>query len=103
MAESFGPLAFRHAGGEAAANFPNRRRLGLLSTRAWFEVVIPNWTAGSCGREVVEGLCSVLEDETAIYSKRVIGRIGPFHPHEFRSLPDSVVTHCYSDLTSSVF
>jgi thioredoxin reductase len=51
--------------------------------------------------EVVEGgFRSVLEDETAIYSKRVVvaAGIGPFQrvPHEFRSLPDSVVTHCYS-------
>jgi FAD-dependent urate hydroxylase len=51
--------------------------------------------------EVVEsGFRSVLADETAIYSKRVVvaAGIGPFQriPQEFRSLPDSVVTHCYS-------
>ena len=51
--------------------------------------------------DVVEGgFRSVLEDETAIYSKRVVvaAGIGPFKriPQEFRSLPDSVVTHCYS-------
>ena len=51
--------------------------------------------------EVVEGgFRSVLEDETAVYSKRVVvaAGIGPFQrvPPEFRSLPDSVITHCYS-------
>jgi thioredoxin reductase len=51
--------------------------------------------------EMVEGgFRSVLEDETAIYSKRVVvaAGVGPFQriPPEFRSLPDSVVTHCYS-------
>ena len=51
--------------------------------------------------EVCEGgFRSVLEDQTAIYSKRVVvaAGIGPFQriPQEFRSLPDSVVTHCYS-------
>jgi FAD-dependent urate hydroxylase len=53
------------------------------------------------GVEVVEGgFRSVLEDATAIYSNRVVvaAGIGPFQriPQEFRSLPDSVVTHCYS-------
>ena len=51
--------------------------------------------------EVVEGgFRSVLEDESVIYSKRVVvaAGIGPFQriPPEFRSLPDSVLTHCYS-------
>jgi len=47
-----------------------------------------------------KGFRTLLADETAVHSKRVVvaAGIGPFQrvPAEFRSLPDSTVTHCYS-------
>jgi thioredoxin reductase len=49
---------------------------------------------------VEEGFRTLLVDGTAVCSKRVViaAGIGPFQriPAEFRSLPDSLVTHCYS-------
>jgi FAD-dependent urate hydroxylase len=91
---------------EATAGIPPKSPLPLetfVNYGQWFQrQFIPNLDhRGVVAVEVVEGgFRSVLEDETAVYSKRVVvaAGIGPFQriPQEFRSLPDSVLTHCYS-------
>jgi FAD-dependent urate hydroxylase len=66
-----------------------RQLLPELDTREVAQIEITN-----------DGFRSVLEDGTSIRSKRVVVAtgIGPFQriPDEFKSLPPSQLTHCYS-------
>ena len=91
---------------EESAGIPPKSPLPLetfVDYGQWFQrKFIPNLDHREVvAVEVLEGgFRSHLEDETAIYSKRVVvaAGIGPFQriPEELRALPDSVVTHCYS-------
>jgi hypothetical protein len=91
---------------EATAGISARSPLPLetfVNYGQWFQrQFIPNLNRREVAVvELIEGgFRCILEDQTTIYSKRVVvaAGIGPFQriPQEFRSLPDSVVSHCYS-------